>query len=84
VSAVESDRGEVTQPDRQKKKEWVSAARPPAEQDPNAASTFDNSHDRLAHLLAQADADLARVLDAWPTLPPHIKVAILALVETSR
>jgi hypothetical protein len=30
------------------------------------------------------DPDLAHVLDAWPTLPAHIKAAILALVATAR
>jgi hypothetical protein len=29
------------------------------------------------------DTDLARVLDAWPTLPEPIRRAVLALVETS-
>jgi hypothetical protein len=29
---------------------------------------------------APADLDLARVLDAWPRLPPHIRAAVLALV----
>jgi hypothetical protein len=33
--------------------------------------------------LTPADADLARVLDAWPTLPPHVKAAVLALVATA-
>ena len=28
-------------------------------------------------------ADLARVVDAWPGLPPHIRAAVLALVESS-
>jgi hypothetical protein len=28
--------------------------------------------------------DLARVLEAWPTLPDHIRKAILALVETAK
>ncbi len=27
------------------------------------------------------DADLRRLIDAWPNLPKHIKVAITALVE---
>jgi hypothetical protein len=31
-----------------------------------------------------ADSDLARVIDAWPGLPPHIKAAVLALVGTAR
>ncbi len=30
------------------------------------------------------DSQLGAVLDAWPHLPHHIKLAILALVETSR
>jgi hypothetical protein len=33
---------------------------------------------------AATDPDLARVLDAWPTLPPHVRAAILALVATAR
>jgi hypothetical protein len=32
---------------------------------------------------APADPDLARVLDAWPTLPEHIKAAVLALVAAA-
>jgi hypothetical protein len=31
-----------------------------------------------------ADPDLARILDAWPTLPPHIRAAVLALIGTAR
>jgi hypothetical protein len=31
---------------------------------------------------AVTDPDLARILDAWPTLPAHIKAAILALMAT--
>jgi hypothetical protein len=30
------------------------------------------------------DPDLARVIDAWPTLPPHIRAAVLALIGTAR
>jgi hypothetical protein len=30
-----------------------------------------------------ADPDLARLVDAWPTLPPPIRAAVLALVETA-
>ena len=33
---------------------------------------------------AETDPDLARVLDAWPRLPPAIKAAVLALVGTAR
>jgi hypothetical protein len=29
------------------------------------------------------DPDLARVLDAWPTLPAPIKAAVLALIQTA-
>ena len=29
------------------------------------------------------DADLARLVDAWPTLPAHVKAACLALVATA-
>jgi hypothetical protein len=31
----------------------------------------------------QADPDLARVVDAWPHLPPHLKAAVLALIATA-
>jgi hypothetical protein len=30
-----------------------------------------------------ADAELARVVEAWPDLPPHIRAAVLALVGTA-
>jgi hypothetical protein len=32
----------------------------------------------------ETDPDLARILDAWPTLPAPIRRAILALVESGR
>jgi hypothetical protein len=32
----------------------------------------------------EADPDLARILDAWPTLPAPIRRAILALVESGQ
>jgi hypothetical protein len=31
---------------------------------------------------AKTDPDLARVVTAWPDLPPHIKAAVLALIGT--
>jgi hypothetical protein len=31
-----------------------------------------------------SDPDLARLVTAWPALPPHIKAAVLALVVTGR
>jgi hypothetical protein len=35
-------------------------------------------------LLYQKSPDLTRVIEAWPTLPDHIRKAILALVETAK
>ena len=29
------------------------------------------------------DADLARIVDAWPNLPDHIKTTILVLVKSA-
>src|ERR1022692_1128656 len=40
----------------------------------------------LAHTLAretQSDPDLARLIDAWPSLPPTVKRMILAALEVS-
>ena len=31
-----------------------------------------------------ADPDLAALIAAWPTLPPHIRAAVQALVATTR
>jgi hypothetical protein len=30
---------------------------------------------------AETDADLQRIVSTWPHLPPHIRAAVLALVE---
>jgi hypothetical protein len=30
-----------------------------------------------------SDPDLARVVTAWPSLPPHIRAAVLALIGTA-
>jgi hypothetical protein len=35
------------------------------------------------HKQAENDPDLARILQAWPTLPEPIRRAILALVESA-
>jgi hypothetical protein len=32
---------------------------------------------------AETDPDLARVVTAWPDLPPHIRAAVLALIGTT-
>jgi hypothetical protein len=32
----------------------------------------------------EPDPDLARIVEAWPTLPDHIRAAILALIVTAR
>jgi hypothetical protein len=40
----------------------------------------------LAQTLAresELDPELARVIDAWPDLPDHIRAAVLALVGTA-
>jgi hypothetical protein len=29
------------------------------------------------------DSDLARVAAAWPDLPPHIRAAVLALIQSA-
>jgi hypothetical protein len=33
---------------------------------------------------ADCDADLTRVVEAWPVLPSHIRAAVLALVAACR
>jgi hypothetical protein len=41
----------------------------------------------LAHSLAQdsqIDPDVARLIDAWPTLPAAIRMGILAMIEAAR
>jgi hypothetical protein len=40
-----------------------------------------NDAENLAFCLARKSPDLAKVIEAWPTLPDHIRKAILALVE---
>ena len=31
----------------------------------------------------ERDADLTRVAEAWPTLPPHVRAAVLALIASA-
>jgi hypothetical protein len=38
---------------------------------------------RHLHTPTETDPDLARVIDAWPNLPAHIRSAILALAGTA-
>ena len=33
--------------------------------------------------IASIDPDLSKVIDAWPTLPEHLKAAVMALVATA-
>ncbi len=52
----------------------------------SAATTSDPAPVSVAHQLpktAAPDPDLARVVTAWPDLPPHIRAAVLALVGTA-
>lgn len=54
---------------------------------PLPASTSGDSSPSVARQLptgAENDPDMARILDAWPTLPAHIKAAVLALVGAAR
>lgn len=39
---------------------------------------------RTSHASAPADADLDRLIAAWPTLPPALKNAVLAIVDSTR
>jgi hypothetical protein len=37
----------------------------------------------LIHDVCQTDPELARIVDAWPTLPDALKAGILAMVEAA-
>jgi hypothetical protein len=37
----------------------------------------------LLHDTCQTDPDLARIVDAWPSLPDAIKAGILAMIEAA-
>jgi hypothetical protein len=61
-----------------------SAAYSPQEQ--SYKTLMENLSFPLAHSLAhdpQIDPDLARLIEAWPTLPPTAKRMILAVLEAS-
>jgi hypothetical protein len=44
----------------------------------------DRASTKAAPEPSPADPDLARVVTAWPDLPPHIRAAVLALVQAGR
>jgi hypothetical protein len=63
----------------------------PISHNSNCSNTYGEPQSPLALPLAQesskppaTDPDLARLLDAWPDLPPHIRAAVLALIGTAR
>ena len=41
----------------------------------------DKQNDKKRDKPAEQDSDLARVIDAWPTLPQPVKAGILAMVK---
>jgi hypothetical protein len=50
----------------------------------SGASSSDAALSSVAHQLPKAtDPDLARMVEAWPDLPQHIRAAILALAQTA-
>jgi hypothetical protein len=51
----------------------------PEPQNPAAANVPQDPADRNP-----LDPELARILDAWPTLPPAIRGAMLALADSGR
>jgi hypothetical protein len=56
-------------------------------QEPGATAFMDDSLHVLASclaLLAEKSPELACVVEAWPTLPDHIRKAIIALVEAAK
>jgi hypothetical protein len=51
---------------------------------PTAPTTSDDHPCPVARQLPiETDSDLARVVTAWPDLPPHVRLAILALIGTA-
>jgi hypothetical protein len=51
--------------------------------DPDGTRTCAEGGEKLAPQLAP-DPGLARVHEAWPSLPEHIKAAVLALIGAAR
>jgi hypothetical protein len=60
-----------------------SQNRIPPDSNPNVNNDLSAADASLTARLT-ADSDLARILTAWPTLPPHIRGGMLALISTAR
>jgi len=63
------------------------AIRPTGDAKAESISTSDDDEIRFARRFARllaADADLSRIVEAWASLPAHIKAAVLALVGVGR
>jgi hypothetical protein len=53
---------------------------PPPDSLENIANPARGGAESGAPALQIADPDLARVIEVWPTLPAHLRAAVLALV----
>ena len=60
------------------------ASQETAEKTRNAASLPAVLLESCSGVPRKQDMDLHRILDAWPTLPPAIRRAILALIESGQ
>ena len=51
-----------------------------------ATTSYDDADPTLTDLLTELDREspgLARVVRAWPALPPELKAAVVAIIETA-
>jgi hypothetical protein len=55
----------------------------PASVPPHKIHGADDSHGALAVSLP-SDPELARLIDAWPTLPEALKAGIMAMIDSAR
>jgi hypothetical protein len=62
----------------------MSQAEPDTPVTATTDDTLGQSLDNGAHNGAQIDAELARVLNAWPKLPTALKAGILAMIDAAR